>query len=76
MNTFLTTQTDYFLKNVLKHIVLKRPDEIAKNYELTSWKECAALVYNSDNNSGSFEKIMESLGDRFITEKKDDFNAL
>ncbi|CAD8082703.1 unnamed protein product [Paramecium sonneborni] len=75
MNTFLTTQTDYFLKNVLKHIVLKHPDEIAKNYELNTWKECAAMVLNSDN-TGQFHKIMEQLGDRFIAERKDEFNAL
>ncbi|CAD8214986.1 unnamed protein product [Paramecium octaurelia] len=75
MNTFLTTQTDYFLKNVLKHIVLKHPDEIAKNFELNTWKECAAMVLNSDN-TGQFHKIMEQLGDRFIAERKDEFNAL
>lgn len=76
MNTFLTAQTDYFLKNVLKNIVLKKPEDIAKNYELTTWKECAAIVLSSKKDMKECEKIIQLLGDRFLQEKKDEANAL
>ncbi|KAM3132426.1 hypothetical protein pb186bvf_015526 [Paramecium bursaria] len=73
MSTFLTSQTDYFLKNLIKHIVLKQPEEIAKNYELNNWKEVAAMVHQNDVNSF---KILQALGDRFINERKDENSAL
>lgn len=47
MTAFLTAQTDFFLKSVFKNIVLKQYEEIAKNYELTNWKECAAIVLST-----------------------------
>ena len=61
---------------MLKNIVLKKPEDIAKNYELTNWKECAAIVLSSKKDMKEFEKIIQLIGDRFIQEKKDEMNAL
>lgn len=64
---------------MIRNIVGKQHEEIAKTYELSNWRECVAIILSSGElkeHSQRFSKIMIQLGDRFLNEKKDEKNAL
>jgi len=61
---------------VFRNLVKKDIQDIAENYDLKSWRECAGIAITTSKNIAEFQKLMNKLGERFIKEKSDDDSAI
>lgn len=46
LKTFFTETTDNFITDILRNITYKDNEELIKQYDLDSWKECVAMIYS------------------------------
>ncbi|KAL4510760.1 hypothetical protein ABPG72_004914 [Tetrahymena utriculariae] len=76
IDQYFTQQTDNFIKYVFKNLIKNDIEDIAENYDLKSWRECAGLAITCSKNSKEFQQLMDKLAERFIKEKNDDDSAI
>ncbi|KRX05918.1 WD40-repeat-containing domain [Pseudocohnilembus persalinus] len=77
MKDYFVSNTDVFVKNVIRNVVYKNNTELVQSYQLASWKECVGILLSSVGyESDEFKSLLNDLGDRFIQEKKDEKSAI
>jgi hypothetical protein len=69
VNSFFISNTDSFVKNILKNFVKKNMAEIISHYDLDKWRECASLVLCCRESEAKKREYLGNLGDRLIEEK-------
>lgn len=68
MKSFFTACTDNFIKNIFQPLVEKDLKFILENYDLSNWRECAALLCTASSSLNVFEALMIQLSNRFNTD--------
>lgn len=76
MKDYFTSNTDPFIKNVLRNVVKKNNAEMVQVYNLDHWKECIGLLLNSVQDKNELKLLINNLGERFLSELKDEDSAI
>lgn len=71
MNSYFVSNTDLFVKNVLRNMVKKNIDEIALIYDMGKWRECACIIATQAKSASEFQAQMLKLADRFVHDRND-----